>query len=133
MNKKLFLFAPLLALAFIPKLVNTVNAATPTTETASYQDMVVRTAMNQGGAYSGTLVDYQIVHGNVANNNIQQFTTYVVGDSWTGSLGTEGDNAYCNHYKLFTQNKRVVLRVVDTRPSEPPTCVLIPQAPNKKT
>ena len=104
MNKKLFLFAPLLALAFIPKLVNTVNAATPTTETASYQDMVVRTAMNQGGTYSGTLVDYQIVHGNVANNNIQQFSTYVVGDSWTGDLGTEGDDAYCSHYQLFTQN-----------------------------
>ena len=117
MNKKLFLFAPLLALAFIPKLVNTVNAATPTTETASYQDMVVRTAMNQGGAYSGTLVDYQIVHGNVANNNIQQFSTYVVGDSWTGSLGTEGDDAYCSHYKLFTQNNDgIIAKVVAKSP-----------------
>ena len=102
MNKKLFLFAPLFALAFVPKLINTVNADAPRTENASYQDMIVRTAMNQGGAYSGTLVDYQIVHGNVANNNIQQFTAYNADTAaWTGSLGTAEDLGYCeNHWKI---------------------------------
>lgn len=119
MNKKLFLFAPLLALAFIPKLVNTVNAATPTTETASYSDMIIRTAMNQGGAYSGTLVDYQIVHGNVANNNIQQFSAYQADTTnWTGSLGSASDDAYCEtHYKVFTQNNDgIIAKVVAKSP-----------------
>ena len=57
MRKRILLIAPLFALAFVPKLINIVNADAPRTENASYQDMIVRTAMNQGGAYSGTLVD----------------------------------------------------------------------------
>ena len=83
-------------------------------ESASAQDMVVRTALNGGKAYSGKLVDYQVVHGNVANKSINAFTTYEGNaNEWTGSLGTSADSAYGNHWSFYSlKNDGVIFKVV---------------------
>ncbi len=81
-----------------------VNAEENLTESASYTDMIVRTAINSGEMYtSAKLVDYGIVHGKVSTGNISKFATYSSdATSWTASLGSSSDNAYTSHWKINT-------------------------------
>jgi len=102
------LIIPLLALAFTsiaPNLAASLTSAEARTEAASSQDMIVRTAINEGTAYtSHALVDYQVVHGKY-DGTMSTFTTYDFdASSWTGSLGASTDNAYCSHWKLCSQS-----------------------------
>lgn len=115
MKKRLLFILPLLTILLTPLKVNSVNAA-DIIETASYQDMVVRTAMNKGGLYTdATLVNYNIIHGSVKDNNLINFTENqcVVGSNWTANLGSSTDNAYCNHWKLDSfNNDGIIAQVV---------------------
>ena len=115
MKKRLLFIFPLLSVLINPLKVNYLNAAVES-EKASYQDMVVRTAMNNGGLYTdATLVDYNIIHGSVKDNNLVNFTESqcVVGSNWTASLGSSTDNAYCNHWRLDSfNNDGIIAQVV---------------------
>ncbi len=76
-------------------------------ESMSATDMVIFTAQQNGGAYSGyKLVNTQVLHGYVGGGSINAFTTYTYdGNAWAGTLGAEGDDCYINpHWKVFTLN-----------------------------
>ncbi len=86
------------------------NAAT----SVKMGDMIIWTAMKEGGAYTDfENVDLQVLHGNLEENTIQPFTTYQKESGWAGSLGTaNSDNAYCLHYKLFTRkNDGIIAKI----------------------
>ena len=110
-NKKVRMTA-LISLGFLTfcsllvNKANTVKAEDKVTETASYTDMIVRTALNNGEMYTGgKLADYSIVHGKVSTNSISKFTTCVGNaSSWTGSLGTTSDNAFATNGQINTLN-----------------------------
>ena len=110
-NKKVRMTA-LISLGFLTfcsllvNKANTVKAEDKVTETASYTDMIVRTALNNGEMYTGgKLADYSIVHGKVSTNSINKFTTCIGNaTSWTGSLGTSSDNAFATNGQINTLN-----------------------------
>ena len=107
-------------LTFCSLLVNKTNivkAEDKVTETASYTDMIVRTALNNGEMYTGgKLADYAIVHGKVSANNISKFTTCVGNaSSWTGSLGTSTDDAYATNGQINTLNNDGVIAKITAK------------------
>ena len=110
-NKKVRMTA-LISLGFLTfcsllvNKANTVKAEDKVTETVSYTDMIVRTALNNGKMYTGgKLADYAIVHGKVSTNIINKFTTCIGNaSSWTGSLGTTSDNAFATNGQINTLN-----------------------------
>ena len=87
-------------------IVNAQNdSPSVTSETVSFPDIVIYTAMQAGENWTDyKLVDFGVKHGNVTLGNISKFTTYNKEDGWQGSLGVSGDNAYTQEsWKLFTQ------------------------------
>lgn len=89
----------------------------PAQESASYGDMVVRTAINGGAAYTdGKLADYQILHGNVNAGAINPFATYVSDSgAWSGQLGNDTDDAYCLNWKLFSRNNDGIIAAITAK------------------
>lgn len=86
------------------------NAAT----SVKMGDMIIWTAMKEGGAYTDfENVDLQVLHGNLEAGTIDRFATYQKDDGWSGSLGTaNSDDAYCVHYKLFTRkNDGIIAKI----------------------
>ena len=107
-------------LTFCSLLVNKtkiVNAEDKITETVTYTDMIVRTALNNGEMYTdGKLADYSIVHGKVSTNSINKFTTCIGNaTSWTGSLGTSSDNAFATNGQINTLNDDGVIAKVTAK------------------
>ena len=79
---------------------------TKTEESVTLPDMVIFTAKQQGENWTGyELVDFGVKHGNVAQGNINKFTTYSIDEeAWSATLGSAGDNAYAEaHWKILTQ------------------------------
>ena len=121
-NKKVR-FTIMLSLGFltfcslIVNKTNTVNAEDKITETVTYTDMIVRTALNNGEMYTdGKLADYSIVHGKVSTNSINKFTTCIGNAaSWTGSLGTSSDDAYATNGQINTINDDGVIAMVTAK------------------
>ena len=121
-NKKVRMTA-LISLGFLTfcsllvNKANTVKAEDKVTETASYTDMIVRTALNNGEMYTGgKLADYAIVHGKVSTKIINKFTTCIGNaSSWTGSLGTTSDNAFATNGQINTLNDDGVIAKVTAK------------------
>jgi len=104
------------AIGFSPKLLRA-NGSLVDSESASYADMIIRTAINAGAAYTGgQLADYQVVHGDASAGTINAFTTYVAdAGAWTGSLGADTDNANCVQWKLNSQNNDGVIAAITAK------------------
>jgi hypothetical protein len=104
------------AIGLSPKLIQA-NGSSADSESASYADMIVRTAINSGAAYTGgQLADYQVVHGDASTSTINAFTTYTAdAAAWTGSLGADTDNANCVQWKLNSQSNDGVIAAITAK------------------
>ena len=84
---------------------NTIKVEADTVESMSYGDMIIRTARANGDTSTYlSLADTTVMYGNIENNFIEKFTSFYAPESWSASLGNNGDNAFAENWRIQSKN-----------------------------